>query len=845
MEETETDVMETAGVAPEDQFAHAASDVFSIVSPYVFHTHAPRVFSEISETLRRAQESSADVLVRLEAAQLAQEQERNLRVREARQYVERLRELQTLMTARVEREIAGAKSRKSLKRKLGEETSRSAQLEKRLADTRGELKRLRKEFDSEKSALDERWRSELEQAVRAAREAERRKASGKVEALTVKRLRSLSFEVTKLKGKLKSLQVENASLLETLTSCIPPPSDSPFSFQRRAEKELRRLSAAAAADESVSESDSGLASPDSAGNGSDGSGLSDIVSGIANRIRRSISERAAELGLPQRISRRRFYSDEEDDGSRGNVTDGGSASAGFSPSLSPPEPAWLRREHHHHQKQQPRGAESTEGSGAAAMTGEGASLADGDAYRLVLNEVDDVARVRAATAAAGAAAAHCADPSLGRDRTRRGSSDSSGSNSSGRRRGLGSIRRLSFDASASGSSAHDPARGWVASARGGPAPTKPTSGAETLKSSSRWQHQRPLGDGGGGSAGETGAGSNAPSLHALLASGEFYPAEREIADRGKQASSGRQPPVVASSRWSGDRGTVELRDHNNNPSRFAEGVEGWAAGDKPRPEKDEGEQEEEGDEAGYARVVEASAQEDGADQAAAAAAAAGMTSSCAGSEDDAGGVAAEVARARESDLAQGDDGGDGDNGLATSKDHASRHSDTTPGLFSIGAGQEGGHDGSGRNVSAGATADTCGGEGHVAAGDSCPRDRTPPEPAVAWPEYSVLCSTFSAAGVHGGAKTAGKVGADGQREKRLADLFPPVAGAGTEEAGSATAALAVVGEDGGDQRPALDDLLRDMAVAMPVEGPGEGDNAGGSVATALPRRGELMDVVLA
>lgn len=31
-------------------------------------------------------------------------------------------------------------------------------------------------------------------------------ASGKVEALTVKRLRSLSSEVTKLKGKLKSLQ---------------------------------------------------------------------------------------------------------------------------------------------------------------------------------------------------------------------------------------------------------------------------------------------------------------------------------------------------------------------------------------------------------------------------------------------------------------------------------------------------------------------------------------------------------------------------------------------------------------------------------------------------------------
>lgn len=45
---------------------------FCSVSPYVFHTHAPRVFSEISSALRRAQEASADVVVRLEASQLAQ-----------------------------------------------------------------------------------------------------------------------------------------------------------------------------------------------------------------------------------------------------------------------------------------------------------------------------------------------------------------------------------------------------------------------------------------------------------------------------------------------------------------------------------------------------------------------------------------------------------------------------------------------------------------------------------------------------------------------------------------------------------------------------------------------------
>lgn len=48
-----------------------------------------------------------------------QEQKRHLRAREARQYVARLRELQALMTARVEREIAGAKARKSLKRYVG------------------------------------------------------------------------------------------------------------------------------------------------------------------------------------------------------------------------------------------------------------------------------------------------------------------------------------------------------------------------------------------------------------------------------------------------------------------------------------------------------------------------------------------------------------------------------------------------------------------------------------------------------------------------------------------------------------------------------------------------------
>lgn len=41
-----------------------------------------------------------------------------MRAAEARQYVSRLRELQALMKARVEREVQGAKARKSLKRSV-------------------------------------------------------------------------------------------------------------------------------------------------------------------------------------------------------------------------------------------------------------------------------------------------------------------------------------------------------------------------------------------------------------------------------------------------------------------------------------------------------------------------------------------------------------------------------------------------------------------------------------------------------------------------------------------------------------------------------------------------------
>ena len=559
------------------------------------------------------------------------------------------------------------------------------------------------------------------------------------------------------------------------------------------------------------------------------------MSGLADRIKRSISERAYELGLPQRISRRRLYSDEEDNDSYGYGTDG--ASTGFSPLLSPPEPGWQRRGRRQQQQQQQqlRAAERTEKGGATATTGKAARLANDDAYRLVV----DMPRVGAAAAAAAApSAAHSVSPSFGRGNPRRSSGGGNGSGS-GRRRGLGSIRRVSFDAADARSSAHDPARSWSASAGGDPAPAKPTSGAETLKNSSRWQHQLPLGGGGGGGR-ETGTGSNAPSLHALLASGEFYPAGGEIADGGKQTSPGRLPRAGPSFRWSGGRGAVELRDHNNNPSRFAENFEGWVAGDRSRPERDGGEEAEEEEkerEEGRAGVEVSAAQEDGSGRSAdAAAAAAGITSTCAGGEDSAGGVAAETARAKEAPhLVRGND--DSVCGLSTSKDYAARHGDTTD-VFSLGAGQKS-DDSSSRSAGA---ADTCGGGVHGTAGDSGPRDGTPLESATPWSEGSLLRTTFSGE-VQDGTMTAGKGGGDGQRGKDPDDLFPPAEGASAEAMGAGGAVA--TGEDRGKQRPALDDLLRDMSVAVPVEGPGEGDNAGGSIVAALSHRAELMDVVLA
>lgn len=546
------------------------------------------------------------------------------------------------------------------------------------------------------------------------------------------------------------------------------------------------------------------------------------MSGLADRVKRSISKQ---------ISRRRFYSDEDDDRIYGYGTDG--ASAGFSPSPPPPEPTWQRRGRQ--RQQQPPAAQRTER--------ERKTLANDDTNH-------DAPRIRAAAAAAtagAAAAAGSVSHSIGKENNSRRSSISSntGSTSSGKRRGLGSIRRLYFDAAdacaSRTNSANDPARGWAAPQGGGdPRPAKPTSRAETLKSGSRWQHQRPLGGGGGG--GGTGAGSNAPLPYALLASGEFYPAEGDIADGARQVSPGRLRPAGSSFRRGGGRGNVGLRDHNNNPSTFADSDEGWVVEDRSRLEKDgDGQEREEGEEEGRAGV-ETSAQEDGSDGGAAAAA-----SACAGGEDDAGGVAADMAGAWEAHLAQDDDASD-DGDVNTSKDHAARHGDTTD-VFSLGACQSGGS-GSSSSRSNGA-ADTCGGGAHGTVGGSSPRDGTSFESAAAAAsarsERSLLCWTCSAAGVHGGANIAGKGGGIGERGKCLDDLFPPIEDASAEDVGAA-AEVAATGEcGGGKQRPALDDLLRDMAVPVPIEGPEEGDNAGGSVVTtALPhRRAEFMDVVLA
>ncbi|CAM9467792.1 unnamed protein product, partial [Ectocarpus sp. 6 AP-2014] len=527
--------------AAEDKFAYTASEIFSIVSPYVFHTHAPRVFSEISEALRRAQDASAEVMARLEASETAQEEQRRMRAAEARGYVSRLRELQALMKARVEREIEGAKARKSLKRKLEEECVRSARLEQGLADAEDKQRRLRRKFASEKKALEQWWRSTLDQAVVSARETERSKASAKVEGAMVRRLRSLSTDVATLKGKLKLLQEENATYAEALHARTPPLSSGPLkdgrdrlprsgSFGRRAKSEISRLSASAAAAAAMDER-STAGSEENSPRSKVSSTLTEFISGISERgldlavrLRKSISEHASGLGFSPRVSRRRrFFSgeDEDEEGEyeeeeEGDINGGGRA--GFDVDFS-----W----HPGHFSEPSGTQEQVQQTCEIVMQGEGAAgFAEGT--------VSPAATPTAVTSATGRyrldqqatpppppppppltevspAAADTHAPSVAKERAHAGS----------KRRGLGPFRSPFRGAvvteapspitPGSGRTALDPARN---NSSGGDLFLNSPTGT-TAALSGRRRHQRSLG---GGAAG----GSNDPSLRALLASGEFF-----------------------------------------------------------------------------------------------------------------------------------------------------------------------------------------------------------------------------------------------------------------------------------------------------------------------------------
>ncbi|CAN0026352.1 unnamed protein product, partial [Ectocarpus fasciculatus] len=524
-----------------DKFAYTASEIFSIVSPYVFHTHAPRVFSEISEALQRAQDASAEVMARLEASETAQEEERRMRAAEARGYVSRLRELQALMKARVEREIEGAKVRKSLKRKLEEECVRSARLEQGLADAEDKRRRLRRKFASEKKALEQWWRSTLDQEVLAARERERSKASSKVEGAMVRRLRSLTTEVAKLRGKLKLLQEENATYAEALRARSPPPSSGHLrgrhgerlprseSFQRRAKSEISRLSAsAAAAAAAAMDERSTTSSAENSPRSKVSSTLSEFISGIsergldlAERLRRSISEHASGLGFSPRVSRRRrFFSgeDEDDEEEEEEGGNGGGGSAGFDADFS-----W-----HPGQLSEPSGTQRQQ-TCAIAMPGEGAAaFAEGTAstgatptavaspagrYRFDQQETAPPPPPPLTVVSAAAAVDTHTRP-VAQEGTPAGSR---------RRRGLGPFRSpfrgaVVTDApgpntpGAADNTALDPVR----NGGGGDVSVKCPAAGTMATPSSRWRHQRSLG--GGAAAG----GPNDPSLRALLASGELF-----------------------------------------------------------------------------------------------------------------------------------------------------------------------------------------------------------------------------------------------------------------------------------------------------------------------------------
>ncbi|CAM9952042.1 unnamed protein product, partial [Pylaiella littoralis] len=598
------------GKNPEEQFAYVASDVFSIVSPYIFHTHAQKVFSRISAALRRAQEASADVAARLEASETAQGQERQMRAEEARRYVWTLRELQALMKARMERELESAQRRKSLKRKLGEETSRSAQLERRLADAEDELTRLRNDFESEKSTLEEWWRSTLEQAVLQAQKDERLKARGKVQATTIKRLRSLSSEVADLKGRMRSLQKENSTLMETIrTRSGPLPAEGgarTSSFRQRAETELSRLSVVASAAAAEQERDPPTAVENFPGYR--GPALLDMVSGLseqganfADRIKRSISERASGLGLPRWHSGRRLYSEEGGSGGGsgggdggGSVDVGGVVDDDLSSSLPPPGPSLRQRRR---QELLPRAATGTERKHegrAPTIIDEGEKpLLGGDQEEVDFPPTGAPAAPALVAAPITAAAATMDTRALfvGKEGIRRGE------NSSGMRRGLGSFeclssRRLAVDSDGAGAAAagaggdaasrrrvsvgdhpaHDSRLAFTEGAEHHLKSIGPTRGVATLKTSSRWQHHRRSlgGGGGGGSGGGIGAGSNAPSLRALLTSGEFYPdpaGDDEIDDAPKNKSDRyHHRGTSGSSRGSGS-GSGRVRDRPSAPAK--------------------------------------------------------------------------------------------------------------------------------------------------------------------------------------------------------------------------------------------------------------------------------------
>ncbi|CAM9970865.1 unnamed protein product [Scytosiphon promiscuus] len=543
---------DTRARASEEQFAYVASEVFSIVSPYVFHTHAPRVFSAISECLRGAQEASADVMIQLEASEMAKEHERRLRAEEAERYVSRLRELQALMKGRLEREIEGAKSRKILKRKLREEASRRAELEGRLGDTQDEIRLLRKEFDSERGALEEWWRSTLDQAVLAAQEAERnkarqaaRKASTKVETAMVERLRSLSCEVTQLKGKIELLEAENAAQLEALRS-QPRADQKSSSFRWRAEKEISRLSAAAAAAATLEKDTWGSGSSED-DSGDLAASLVDMFSGFsergldfADRIKRSISEHAPWLGAstpsPQPKQQQQqqpqrggcYFSDDDNDD---DDDDGG----GIEREVE--EGHELAGDVRRHQtrgrgRRRPRAAGGTRGDYELIADGESTGITE---EVVVLDPCEGPAAEEAAAATAAAAAGVQRRAPWG------GEEGAQGASSGRRRRGLGSIGHPYPDRGDDGCVLYGGDGGGGGG--GGAAPFRHTSATEiddeprlaqrasaTPKGSGgRWLHQHSLGGGGNDAV------SNAPSLHALLASGEFFPDDDDGGGRGSRS----------------------------------------------------------------------------------------------------------------------------------------------------------------------------------------------------------------------------------------------------------------------------------------------------------------------